>query len=635
MHKANRINIDKYLKIYDRLKGLHVIPRWDWNTKSLSKLDVLLKDNGVSYFLDDVGNVVLNCKSAGELQQRLERGEIFQVLQAHLDHPGAVVVNSVSRNKNLYSAEWLGGCSIPLEGRELLAYDSLSGHSSIVKVELDLRTSAGRFIYFYSRRRLKLGDTILHYKSGAKRKREKILVDWALDDLIGCAAIIYALSETSDAGTIGLLTLGEEVGGYGLEGFCKRYIYQLKRPPYFINIDATEEGEGDFVCGSGVWLRYEDRDAKYDESLVEVLLSRHKGLRRVSLTRGGTEAGSLSRSGLAAVSLAVPIRNLHNGSRHYCWTDESVFLGDVSKLCASLLSLLPAERYEIATRKKTHLMPVIKCTDYAAQIVKKVLRSKDYCDFLLNASDYWNRVNLKYNLPPVYLSSSEYEDFKARLELDKDIYASIDIKGLVKELLLHVRSHVSDKPSPIGSELQILTFLKANFNACNMNGSIALSLDKLQGEEARRVLAHELSHWMCDRLYKRSPHNNLIQLLLSEGSACFVSQKVCALDPEDALGLSEATYSYYESIEDDLKERFRRYMDGMFVHLCEGPKHSTLKPVQIHHPFRISRENPLNKYGYFLGYKFIKRCVEDSFSIEDVFTRHKDTMERLADFFGV
>lgn len=607
---------------FDTLQNLHLVSGCGWHERTLGKIDRLLSNLWIPHFTDDGGNLVLNCGSSEELTTSLKRGRINQILQAHLDHPGAIVIKKLNENQNFYSAQWFGGYSNSLEGRELFFYDHASEKSGLVKVESEEHLGAGRFIFFRSDEELQTKLTTLHCKSNGGGNNGS-LHSWAIDDLAGCAAIINTFNNISDTGTIGLLTLGEEIGAYGLWHFVNKYLKDDAAVlPYIINIDIPEEEENDFRFGSGVWLRSADRRCNYSEKLINFMDEKFPALKKISLKRGGTEASTLVGMGYDAVSMAIPARNLHNGSRHSCLTEESVSFEDINALCKFASSLLPARKMENAgssqNKNGSHKkLPEIKCSNYAGDVCEKLLNSNEYCDYLLNCASHWSKAHINYGIPVVHLTSFQYDDLKKRLESGMPLVSQKSVENTARKLLPSILQKVGGRNSLGIETLNILLFLMANFNACNIKDDIALSVDKIDEDaDLSRLLAHEITHWICNRLYDFSAHNNYVQMLIQEGSACFISGEICRIGPAKALGIPDKTYEHYKDIQKDLKTAFRKIIEGDVINFEKTPKHETLNLTPYVDPYRISKGNPLNKYGYFLGLEFVEFCLKCGNSIE-------------------
>lgn len=630
--------LTKFLDIYTKLANLHVVPKWYWNKNSILKLDQILKKCELPYYLDEVGNVILNVTSSAELIDGINSETIAQIFQAHLDHPGGVVKGVLGKNENLYCARWLGGYANSLEGRRILVYDVDSNLSEITKVEYEVFDSSGRLIYFYCDKKFQPESSVVHYVDENKSDDSSGIHGWALDDMIGCTSVIQTLSENRDSSCVGLLTLGEEIGCYGLKYFCNTYLKPgSSKPPYFINIDMPEEEDNRFLSGNGAWLRVADRRSKYSKELIGAIKSHLPHLKTISLTKGGTEAGNLVSMGFKAVSFAIPLKNLHNGSKHNCWAKESVLKSDVNALLKSLSSVVSMPQLVDARRpvkisNKANFK--IKHVNYAKKITTKIKVSKEYCDYLANVSGYWNEINSKHDLPVRTLSSEEYDDLKKNLSSNKYDDWDKKIVNLATEIFPIIADRLAQNYTHSFATLNILSFIKSNFNACNMNGDIGLSFDRLEEDDLKRVLAHEITHWVCGRIYGPNPYDDFIGLLISEGVACYVSRELCKIDSPQALGVPDKTYLHYETIDRKLKNIFLDIVQGHIISEEKLVKHTTLKQNEYSHPFRLYKGNPFNKYGYYLGLKFVDYCVERKLEIGDLFSKFKFTENMFKEFIA-
>jgi len=617
--------LDDFINILEKLEDLHIVSGWRWNERSRAKLDDILIAKNLKYFVDDYGNVILNCNSAEELDNKLSNGVITQIFQAHLDHPGGRLTAKISSEKGLYCARWLGGYSNSLEGRKVTVHDTVRDIVDIVKIEYERTLESGRFLYFYSNKDLSIEHSYLHFsRDTGSRLTNGMISSWALDDLIGVSSIINVLGKSADPRTIGLLTLDEEIGGYGLNNFANRYLTNKDLSElYLINIDMPEEDE-DFQCDNGVRLRYEDKRCKYTEELVTAISSKFPDFKKVSLTRGGTEASSFIAMGYNAVSFAIPIRNLHNGSRHNLLIEESVSSKDALSLIHQLGLLLPASNLIDSANMSTpsNVLPEIEYVDHYKNIFERISGSTEYCDYLMNVANHWNNIHSRYGVQCVNLDAVQFDDIKKEASTGLDEFADVDILEMADGLFSIIVKKIAGRSVFREGNLQIVSFFKANFNASNIGGVVALSLDKIKKSDLKRVLCHEMSHWVCHRLYNDTPYNDYFKLFLSEGIACYLSREICNVSSAVALGMPIGTYECYGSRKKDLQELFFKIINGELLKQSNKSDIYEFAISSYPNPFKISKNNPLNKFGYYLGLEFIDQCLEEGLTIHDILTKY-------------
>lgn len=274
----------------------------------------------------------------------------------------------------------------------------------------------------------------------------------------------------------------------------------------------------------------------------------------------------------------------------------------------------------------------ISYINHAKELSEKIMETGEYCEFLTRVAPHWNKLNSGHDVKPVYFSQQMYETLKNEISsLDKAL-VKLDIKKRASLISEQVVNLVGNGRA-ISKELQITSFLKAGFNACNRSGNIALSLERIKLHDLDRILAHEITHWICDQLYQPTTFSNYVNSLLSEGTACFVSGVIAGVGPQAALGLTEKIINHYEGIEPDLKRNFMNIITGKSVRLVKTPQHTTLKKMSYEEPFIISDDNAHNKYGYFLGLKFVNVLInEHSYKISDIWTNAGKTEHLLREF---
>ena len=103
------------------------VPGWHWTPKSWGVFNLQLTKIGIIHCRDSYGNVLLGAQTPHEWFTKLKGGDIRLVLQAHLDHPGAVAtylldgdaINGYQR----YNAMVQGGLRSHLKGKRFFLFD--------------------------------------------------------------------------------------------------------------------------------------------------------------------------------------------------------------------------------------------------------------------------------------------------------------------------------------------------------------------------------------------------------------------------------------------------------------------------------------------------------------------------------
>lgn len=143
----------------------------------------------------------------------------------------------------------------------------------------------------------------------------------ALDDRVGCAAMLKLLEEELPADAWFVFTVQEEVGCRGAVTAANRL-----RPGGAIVLEGTTAAdipgveEGNEVCflGRGLVIPFMDRGTIYDPALLELAAgaAQKSGTpwQTKSRVAGGTDASAIQRSGegVKVLTVSVPLRNIHS-----------------------------------------------------------------------------------------------------------------------------------------------------------------------------------------------------------------------------------------------------------------------------------------------------------------------------------
>lgn len=145
----------------------------------------------------------------------------------------------------------------------------------------------------------------------------------AIDDRVGCAALLTLMEEQPPVDTWFCFTVQEEIGLRGAASMA----YALD-PGFALVIEGTtaadlaEVKDGKAVCRvrGGVVIPFIDGATIYDQSLFELLRDAciRRGIPWQTKTRisGGTDAGRIhkSRAGVRVCAVAAPVRYIHSPS---------------------------------------------------------------------------------------------------------------------------------------------------------------------------------------------------------------------------------------------------------------------------------------------------------------------------------
>jgi len=143
----------------------------------------------------------------------------------------------------------------------------------------------------------------------------------ALDDRVGCAAMLKLLEQELPVDTWFVFTVQEEVGCRGAGVAAERLrpgIAVVLEGTTAADIGGAEPGKEVCVLGKGVVVPFMDRGTIYDRGLWETVTAAadRNAIPWQNKTRiaGGTDGSAIQRRGNGArvVGLAVPLRSIHS-----------------------------------------------------------------------------------------------------------------------------------------------------------------------------------------------------------------------------------------------------------------------------------------------------------------------------------
>lgn len=140
----------------------------------------------------------------------------------------------------------------------------------------------------------------------------------ALDDRIGCAALIKLIKEYDDYDFYATFTVGEELGLRG----AKTAAYSLS-PDYALvlegttasDIFGTSESEKVCILGNGAAISFMDNSTLYDRELYNAAINSPVKSQPKAAVAGGNNSGAIHLSGAGVKTLAIsaPCRYIHSG----------------------------------------------------------------------------------------------------------------------------------------------------------------------------------------------------------------------------------------------------------------------------------------------------------------------------------
>lgn len=291
-----------------------------------------LQRNGVPFFEDPAGNLVVGVKSQVEYRRllRVAHAEPVRVFMAHMDHPGFHGVRWLDERR--LAVKWLGGSPVKHVNRarvwladgDGLRVEGRLAKATRVKGGWAIDTAEVHFSSAGSPRAVAakklFGGFTFRAPCWTSGKR---LYARAADDLTGVFAIVSTAIDLFQAGRpgerpfIGLLTRGEEVGFVGaIRHFELGWLDSARRPMVCVSLEASRNLPG-AVMGKGPIVRLGDRRTTFDPGALRVLTDvaekllpgRHQ--RRV-MDGGTCEATAATAWGYTTVGLTLPLGNYHN-----------------------------------------------------------------------------------------------------------------------------------------------------------------------------------------------------------------------------------------------------------------------------------------------------------------------------------
>jgi endoglucanase len=290
-----------------------------------------LRARGVAVERDAYGNLL--ARAGGTAGTPL-------VLVAHLDHPGAHILNRTTAR--LAGGVAASALADPVDVRVIGADREWRGR--LVDYDADSRR------FRYEGEPLGRGAAFAVWDlPDAVREGERWTMR-AADDLMGCTAILWLLAQVArrrgGRPLIGALTRAEEVGLFGAT-----LLAQSRRLPagaLVISLEASRELPGAHI-GQGPVVRVGDRTSAFSPA-AEALLSaaaarlakREPDFRyQRQLMSGGTcEATAFTAFGYETGALAVPLGNYHNVDPMGRLAAEYVSAADLTNLALLLRELL-------------------------------------------------------------------------------------------------------------------------------------------------------------------------------------------------------------------------------------------------------------------------------------------------------
>ena len=261
---------------------------------------------------------------------------------AHMDEVGLIVTNidedgflrfdfvgGVDRRVVLGKRVFIGPDSVPgVIGLKAIHLTDAEERASVPKTE-SLRVDIGAENAEAAKKKVRPGDrgvfdnTVYEFGDGFLKAK-------ALDDRVGCAAMLKLLERDLPVDTWFVFTVQEEVGSRGAAVAADRV-----RPGFALvletttaaDIAGTEKGREVCFLGKGPVIPFMDKGTIYPHAVYErcTAAAERSGIpwQTKSYVSGGTDASAIQRrgEGAAVLTLSVPLRSIHSPSSVGCIAD--------------------------------------------------------------------------------------------------------------------------------------------------------------------------------------------------------------------------------------------------------------------------------------------------------------------------
>lgn len=592
MESRTTLSLKPFSDWLNWLEQFPLISGWQWTSKSWNAFSKKLTQKHIPHCRNAYGNVLLGAKTTSEWFSKIKRKEVSLILQAHLDHPGAIVMSLIGHRR--YSAKVQGRLHAHLKGKRFFLYDRGGIFAEEVLIDAQAEGFKERWISFRAKSKISLPGYLRgpHQNSPGVFK-EGFLEGWGMDDHAGCAAILSYFSQNSPENILGVLTLDEEIGFLGMNAFLresKKAGLSIQEWPLLLSLEVTPEyPEIGFICGQGPRWRSADKRG----SLIHPAKCHS-----LALKKGICEAGQWVRWGGNAACLAVPSEFTHNGIKEGEWRAERIAVSDIALLQKKMTEGIKLPRHHDRGLPKS---PKIRIYDHLQPLREAAKQASNYVNCLQEVLPLWNELHSRFNLPAVKFAQEDWSRWRNCLLASKPW--KIRLSKIAKECVQKVEQWCQDKQN-IPEEIAIHLFASAPFNASSQSYGIGLSVEKLKEEDLRRVLIHEMTHLWTVPLLHFLNISEVMKTALEEGLACKATMDILNISCTQSLGFSEAQYLHYEENSLLLASYFKQWLHGDFFSIRKG-RHEIIENKEIPHPFLVSSGGTFPKYGYFIGLKFV------------------------------
>lgn len=286
-----------------------------------------IKDKSDELYVDTIGNLIAVKHSKNKDPKKV-------MVCAHMDEV-ALIVTKIT-DEGFLKFDTLGGIDTSvLVSKKVLVNGTLPGVIGAKAIHLQKkgeRTSAMEIENLYidigakdkksAEKHVAIGDCAV-FDSEYTEYGDGFIKAKALDDRLGCAALIELFDEDYDFDLYGAFTAQEETGLRGAQIAVKRIC-----PDFALVLETTAcndthggtERDKSTIAGNGVVLSFADLRTYYDKEILKDVVSvagKHNIPYQFKKTvSGGNDAGAihLSCGGIKTVTMSVATRYIHSPS---------------------------------------------------------------------------------------------------------------------------------------------------------------------------------------------------------------------------------------------------------------------------------------------------------------------------------
>lgn len=294
-----------------------------------------VKDFCDEVYTDSLGNLVAHKKGNGKKI----------MLAAHMDEIG-IAVTFIEDEGYLRFSNIGGIYPKRIPGRRVVFANGTVGvieseednkENKLSKMFIDIGASDKK----QAEELVSIGDMAVF--EGEYRQSGDIVISKALDNRVGCYAIIKALQKVkTDNDLYFTFTSQEEVGLRG----AKAAAYSLE-PDYALAVDVTDTGDVPGCAkmavklSKGAAVKVMDRsilcDSDVRSTLIELSKRNNIPYQLEVMTDGGTDAGAIhiSRGGVKTGGISIPTRYIHSPSEMVSMSDVNACIDLICAFCES------------------------------------------------------------------------------------------------------------------------------------------------------------------------------------------------------------------------------------------------------------------------------------------------------------